>query len=44
MPSTYASLTAFLAAQAGGAVILTVREVEVLIGAPLPAAAQERDW
>ena len=44
MMGNAAALSAFLAAQAGAAVVLTVREIEGLIGAPLPAAADTRDW
>ncbi len=39
MPSKYAPLTAYLAAQSGDRVELSLSEVEAIIGAPLPRSA-----
>jgi hypothetical protein len=44
MASRYQPLADYLAAQPGTAVVLTLTEVEALLGAPLPAAAQEPAW
>jgi hypothetical protein len=44
MASLYQPLADFLAAQPGTAVVLTLAEIEALLGAPLPPAAQEAAW
>ena len=44
MPLTYQPLADYLAAQGSPAVILTLAEIETLLGAPLPPAAQEASW
>ena len=44
MPSKYDALVRYLAAQSGDRVVLTLAEIETIIGAPLPSAAWARGW
>ncbi len=44
MPSKYALLVDYLAAQPGERVHLSLAEIEAIIGAPLPPGARQRKW
>ena len=42
--SKYAPLAHYLAAHPGDRVVLTLTEVEAILGVPLPAGARQRRW
>ena len=44
MPAKYAPLASYLAAQSNDRVTLTLAEIEMIIGMPLPWGARQRDW
>ena len=44
MPSKYAALARYLAAQPGDRVALTLVEIEAIMGVPLPRSASGRRW